>query len=535
MNLIFNIQLIFIGFINSSEGYGNAVSFRGINDDDIAFIETKIRTTGTAIQRQLDESIDMDCEYDEQHLIDIFGEKYAKNPSEFQFRRGDIVLIKALVAEVNKLIDEKGFQTFQYKAKKKNRRGKRFRSHFNANVLSKKMKQKVENPIDTELNETPSQRLKKELFEKIEECLVEYSMHRIVEYDYLAENTVTVHMENGNIYGSVICIACQETKKKCQPKRVYYHEKNESKESSYWVISNFQSHLKSHGLESLKSRLTETNKKAKPEKINVEQNDDPDSTDLPIEAQELTDTENDESIIFISEEKNDYETVSSESPQIDTNEYTWLYDQFCHQINLMVTAVLVNGDELDQMICKVGPKNISVTVAKNDGDGNCLFSAFVHQIFRFPIGSAEHINEVKSLRSEVVKYILAPDKFDSFEFILRDRVYEIKTAKQITDMKEECKSFVRNVLSKDGVWGGTETIKAVSEIYEVNVSVFNENDSCFMSIFNEEMNKQTVALAYRLACNGAGLSKIRNHYDSVCDIKADDLSSSADIIIEQMK
>lgn len=86
---------------------------------------------------------------------------------------------------------------------------------------------------------------------------------------------------------------------------------------------------------------------------------------------------------------------------------------------------------------------------------------------------------VKSKRSEVVEYILAPNNFEDFRFILQDRVYETKSSDQITDMDEECKSYVRNVLSKNGKWGGTEIIKAVSEIYGVNIIVFKENGVSF--------------------------------------------------------
>lgn len=147
-------------------------------------------------------------------MIDIFGIDYAQSPSEFKFRRGDIVLIKALVTEVNKIIDEKGYNTFQCQIKSRKRRGKQSKTDSNSNIRSNKMKPKSENAITVNSNDRSTQHLKKSLFEKIEECLEQYSAHRLVEYDYLDENTVAVHQENGNIFVSVTCVICQHLKKK---------------------------------------------------------------------------------------------------------------------------------------------------------------------------------------------------------------------------------------------------------------------------------------------------------------------------------
>lgn len=63
---------------------------------------------------------------------------------------------------------------------------------------------------------------------------------------------------------------------------------------------------------------------------------------------------------------------------------------------------------------------------------------------------------------------------------MKNRVYEIKKASEITDMSTECKLYVRYVLSCNGQYGGYESVKALSEIYKVNVITFYEDESCYI-------------------------------------------------------
>lgn len=326
----------------------------------------------------------MNCESDEQQLIDIFGIDNAQIPSEFKFRRGDIVLIKALVTEVNKIIGEKGYNTFQCQIKNRKRRGKQSKTDSNPNIRSNKMRQKSENAITVKSNDISTQHLKRSLFAKIQECLDQYSAHRLVEYDYLDENTVAVHQENGNIFGSITCIICQHLKKKNNPKRMYYHEKNDLKESSYWVISNFHAHLRTHGLKPLKLAVNQTKKEDEDENTNSNSKENNSGDDSLIEIIDDANTAN-ESVIIVKEEcAGDFNSIKTHEAK--TIQGTWLYEQFCHQVNSMVGAVLFNGDAQEKMICVIASEEISVTVATIQGDGNCLFSSFVHQIFKHTIG-----------------------------------------------------------------------------------------------------------------------------------------------------
>lgn len=63
----------------------------------------------------------MDCEVDNENMIDIFGKKYAECPHEFRFERGAVLLIKEIVAHVIQIVDgngkNSGLRRFKYKFK----------------------------------------------------------------------------------------------------------------------------------------------------------------------------------------------------------------------------------------------------------------------------------------------------------------------------------------------------------------------------------------------------------------------------------
>lgn len=101
-------------------------------------------------------------------------------------------------------------------------------------------------------------------------------------------------------------------------------------------------------------------------------------------------------------------------------------------------------------------------------------------------------------------------------------------------MATECKSYVRNVLSCNGEYGGFETIRAISEMYKVNILTFVEKEEC--SFYNtKKIYDKTIAIAWRNGFLSNG-QQIRNHYDSVYDMKAEYLLNVSELVInKQMK
>lgn len=76
-------------------------------------------------------------------------------------------------------------------------------------------------------------------------------------------------------------------------------------------------------------------------------------------------------------------------------------------------------------------------------------------------------------------------------------------------------------------WGGLETLKAVSNKFNVNVVIVNEFGSCHM-VTGANNYLRTLLIAYRL--NNAS---VYDHYDSVNDMDSETIFSSAEFIINK--
>lgn len=111
------------------------------------------------------------------------------------------------------------------------------------------------------------------------------------------------------------------------------------------------------------------------------------------------------------------------------------------------------------------------------------------------MGTDEQDKATRKLRSDVVSYI--NEHYSEFVWELRGAVYETSDEVPDDDMDEKCKDYLNDHLAKSG-WGGSETLKAVSKMYEVNILVLNEEDvGYFVNSFNTSY-RQTILLAYKV-------------------------------------
>lgn len=163
-------------------------------------------------------------------------------------------------------------------------------------------------------------------------------------------------------------------------------------------------------------------------------------------------------------------------------------------------------------------KSIPISIVEIAKDGNCLFGALAHQIFCCNVNTLAHHDKVAKLRADVVKHL--NENMESFECLLKWRTENTEI---------DSYSFVNDLLSQPGYWGGEESLKAISEMYQVNIIIFNEGSTPLLpNGFNFDY-KQTVWIAYRYD----GIACSRNHYDSVYKIPDDLLDDIVEYLVSK--
>lgn len=172
----------------------------------------------------------------------------------------------------------------------------------------------------------------------------------------------------------------------------------------------------------------------------------------------------------------------------------------------------------DEMTFKLG-KDRTIEFVEIRSDGNCLFSALAHQIYGFKPNSVKNTNAAKTLRLESANYIIK--NYENFNVHIVGRLYEENernALKLSKDLTEQGMDFVKNKLTKRRVWGGMESIKAISESNKLNILVFNEEENCRFLIDFKPEYKRTITIAYRLSHLENESPTHRNHYVSIAEV-----------------
>lgn len=173
----------------------------------------------------------------------------------------------------------------------------------------------------------------------------------------------------------------------------------------------------------------------------------------------------------------------------------------------------------------------SLTVAEIARDGNCTFAAAVHQQFRYSLNSKEHKDATKKLRADVIAHILDAENFPLFLHSLKGRINATKNKNEFEEIEVECKMFVRHILARNRCWAGTETLFAISDLFQTNVIVFTENAGCKNYKRSGKKYDRSIAVAYRCGGSDENGQPVYNHYDSVCDMDSDDIYAAAESIV----
>lgn len=518
-------------------GYANALSFKNIDDADIDCVQSYIKYDALKnAVAQLEHSVEGDYEsvsfcLQDNQMIEIFGDIHASNPSEFKFERGDRIRIRSLVEYVKDVVDGegklKGLALFESKRKAKP-----------GNIMPLRKKCMLNTHTEKEAKKSIEQ-LKSELHHRIVDVLKSNG----IDTTDLIDDIVKV--EPNGIFGLVDCIICKRnSKRKMNPKRVFYKSRAKS---GFWVVANFDSHLKrvhktsSNGSAAINVEKIKKKNNAKSYTFTSESIDNNALSWIQSNTKPPEEIEKHQidkllpaatvSNECVKSEIIDVEIDLTELDESNNNEDEVSYNkQISNQLTKMMSAVLMNGDIQTQMDFRLKNDQVRyLSTVKMNPNGDCLLSALCHQQFCNPANSQQHINDTNRLRADVVAHILKPENFPKFQYTLQNHVYDIKSKAEICDMETECKLYVKNVLSKRGEWGGMEVIKAASEIFECNILIYQEHDSCQIIRSGDKMYDQTLIIAYRYMMTGEGKPKLC-HYDSVTDMDPLSILASANAL-----
>lgn len=492
-------------------GYAHPFPFTAIGDEQIGKMETFMRekAVGLEINQTTDKSSDNSLDHEK--MTKMFGKTFALSPEKFHFLPGDISFIKLLIAHVQQLVSTRsGRQKFNEK-----KMGKINENEYPPPDQAAVQASTCQQSAMTDRNNSNKQRTI-ELLEKVDRCLKSYGL------DTANWNDTLFEVDSSGTYANVNCIVCErDDDGKPKSHRVYYYSSETRK--GFWTLSNYEKHLKKVHL-LVANRLPKISLKRKKKSNELEQEAVMESVlsdeEHEIQSQGDVDEENKETLLDLS-----IECIGS-SGNIDSQ---ILYAQISEQIQQMIAATMTNGEQQQNIEVSFNGHSSDLSVVETEGDGNCLYSALAHQLWRNVITSKQHEKLRKQLRSTVVEHILNPDNFSRYAFALEERLSEMKDIGEIDDLTAECKLYARHCLSREGQWGGLETINAVSCVYRVNVVVFDEHGKCYMIKEGNKEYKRTVVIAYRTAKMHNG-RYIRNHYDSVTEINSNSIFAASEFI-----
>lgn len=477
-------------------GFGTALAFKDTTEDDITSVQSYVRDDLPII---LDSALqDQGLNYDHRQKMCFFG-AYASAPANFKFAPGDLKTISAMVRHVKSTVDSPA-------------ENEGLHHYANFGAVSRRELSYERNLIKTvfgyvfgSIREQISRglgdnilKMQNDLFNKAKAMFDKFEAEEenaVILRTFML-NMVDVKMEGEKPKGSLKCIFCDANKLDSIVK-VYW------KSTNSWILANLNSHLRRNHLN---KQMTIT-----------------DDTSL-------------EEIKPVVVLKNDVQQNNVDDSTVESFEDA-IYSQMSVQFIKMSNAVVTNKD-------KVHSKNVSsrssttrktkaMKLAKMAGNGNCFFLAAAHQLVNSQINTPEHENAAFNLRTEVVEYIKHPAHLPFFIHDLKNRITYDSGAED-EQIVNECLRFLDNNLSKSGCWAGMESIKAVSELKNINIIVVNDDGTAHLpNHFNPQFERSIIVLFSSLTGKAKENSN-RCHYDSVINIPSEIITKmSKDISIAE--
>lgn len=477
-------------------GFRDAVTIKNIDETVILYVENYIKTDLVKLLLKNDEEYDR-CMF--------FGKRYATDPESFVFSLGEKIQLKEIAIFANKIFNKPGPRFFSANSGKMKNildtinfrdTGRLFIDKRNNQHNSVQETNKREEIVDEE-------KLKSKLLADTQLTLksLKVSQEHI---NKLTEKNITVEIDNGNITGKIECVLCDEPRTKRQKKEHTVSTKFE-KGTYYWILSNYSKHFKNmHGANKTGSATCKNNVTMSKSIQNVSSNEvKPDSEDEADKIKRIM--------------------------RLRISECTLG----------MISACEINGEQQESINFICGEDKVPLKIVRVPEDGNCLFSAAVHQLKKVNSKDEQLSVLARELRAEVVSFISA--NIPLFELDLKGHILDKKN-KKIENLGNEYQHFLDTKLSKDGKWAGTESLRAIRLLYKVNILIVNEQgEYYFANTFDENLDSNSLLiLAFRVTAGITASEKNitnenRNHYDSGIYIEPTNVFSMAEVLFDKLQ
>lgn len=475
----------------------------------------------TTLKEELESN---NIQYDNKQKSSFFG-RFSSKPEAFRFDKGELKQILASVKFVKNTVDQpEENSNIKYFTNEKIVIDKNKRSHRKnlCNSVFGLIYGNIHHAgcglaVGAVMKNNETDKLRDKLFEKTANVFGKYP-HLLAKREWDKSMIQISTTENG-FKGVISCIYCEKSDRFSEV-AVYCRSGNDAN----WINSNLISHInRRHNSNSNQSKEKIPSKNSDYENV-APSNDNLTDADWPDGDSLFPDMGNFDSANISSttinlkiehvernrDSENPSDNAFDDTIEVDFEEI--MLSQISQQIERMNDAVSQNGEETKCVYFGKGNiiANRNVVIREAEKDGNCLFSSLCHQIYYHPVGSEEHETQWIKLRNDVVKHI--QKNFNDYVQYLKSRVYNLNSEVEEDMLHTECRKFL-DELSKPYTWGGIETIRAVGEIFKVNIVVINDDKTCNMPCaFNSEYEK--CVLVYFSIVGGT----VRNHYDSVIGV-----------------
>lgn len=508
-----DIHLDFL--FNSLCGFRDSLTFQHVDDNQINSVEDFIKTKLPTIvsnwkSRENDQAIN-----DE----DFFGPVHVFNPSQFEFSPGDRMQINNIAKYVKEKVSDTnvGAQYFDPNKSKIIKPNYRNIGNYFGHTSS--------TPV-IKSTEIDNSEWKIQLFEHVVKFMNKKGINE-KKVGQFTERMVSISRNNCNgIEGHINCILCKSSDGKHEPITVQSKMGDNSK--LYWTLSNYGKHLNTHFK---KNGFKHTIK------------DDENNSTLFADNDGAHDIKNQIENEIVSEQSSNTTTSLSIEPIDVSTLESLIYNQISDQLIQMNNAAIKYNESLSKMNFIIESTRHMLHKVEIDANGSCLFGASIHQIHRTQIAGKTQSNETKNIRADVVAHI--KKNRSGFKKELEGAALDLWEENAKLNLESACTRFLEVELPKNGTWGGSESLKAITQLKKVNILVINENgDFYFPCRFNTQF-KQTIILAYTTyqfeehevsdcengTANVLNVSKInRIHYDSVINIEQQDVFSLSKLL-----